>query len=147
MRRRLPNLQIEFRGQLCPGDVGQRMPSITWSVPRATVVAVQIPTDTVLDYEGPLLIRNFPGVVLRMQKLEFAAEAITAETFESAAKNIRKAAETILPHKFSAIGLSCTSMSFVLGPKRVDEQLNSVCPTAAVTDARLSMGFPNIGFP
>ncbi|OLQ05282.1 Arylmalonate decarboxylase [Symbiodinium microadriaticum] len=115
-------------------DAERCLPALRMSAPRATIVAVQIPTDTVLDREGPLLVHNFPGVVLRMQKLEFSSEAITEETFEAAAQQIRKAAETLLPHDFHSIGLSCTSMSFVLGPERVDAQLGPVCPKAAVTD-------------
>lgn len=103
--------------------------------PRAVLVAVQIPTDTVLDLEGPLLIARVPGVVLRLQKCEFETEAITAETYESGAQGIGRAAAALLPHAdVAVVGLSCTSMSFVLGPRRVDELFRAACPHAVTTD-------------
>ena len=108
---------------------------IDYAKPRAVVLAVQIPTDTVLDTEGALLVSRMPGVWLRTQKCEFDAEVLTADTFERAAGNIGRAAAACLPaSEISAVGLSCTSMSFVLGPDRVDEQLRGACPNAAATD-------------
>ena len=47
---------------------------IEYAKPRAVVLAVQIPTDTVLDTEGALLVSRMPGVWLRTQKCEFDAE-------------------------------------------------------------------------
>lgn len=38
---------------------------IEYARPRAVVLAVQIPTDTVLDSEGALLVSRMPGVWLR----------------------------------------------------------------------------------
>jgi maleate isomerase len=108
---------------------------VNFDKPRAVVLAVQIPTDTVLDSEGALLVSKMPGVWLRTQKCEFDAEVLTAETFERAAGNIRRAAAACLPaSEISAVGLSCTSMSFVLGPERIDEQLRGACPNAVSTD-------------
>ncbi|CAE8596030.1 unnamed protein product [Polarella glacialis] len=108
---------------------------IAFTQPRAVLLAVQIPTDTVLDYEGPLLMANIPGVWLRVQKCEFETEAINAETYERAANNISRAAAALLPQvEVTAIGLACTSMSFVLGPERVRTQLQSACPQAKTTD-------------
>lgn len=110
-------------------------PSIAFEHPRAVLLAVQIPTDTVLDSEGPALIAKFPGVWLRMQKLAFETEAITPDTYERAAQNIAAAAAMPLPQsEITAIGLSCTSMGFVLGPDQVNKQLRSACPHAKTTD-------------
>lgn len=108
---------------------------IEYSNPRAVLLAVQIPTDTVLDSEGALLVSRMPGVWLRTQKCEFDAEVLCADTFERAAGNIGRAAAMCLPSsEITAVGLSCTSMSFVLGPDRVDEQLTRACPNAKSTD-------------
>ena len=108
---------------------------VAYSNPRAVLLAVQIPTDTVLDYEGALLMSNIPNVWLRLQKCEFETEAIDADTFESAAKNIGRAAAALLPQsEVTAIGLACTSMSFVLGKERVGQQLRGACPHAKTTD-------------
>ena len=97
---------------------------IKYANPRAVVLAVQIPTDTVLDTEGAMLVARMPGVWLRTQKCVFDAEVLEADTFERAAGNLRHAAESCLPaSEITAVGLSCTSMSFVLGPERVDEQV------------------------
>ena len=109
--------------------------SIGFDNPRAVVLAVQIPTDTVLDSEGAQLVAKMPGVWLRIQKCEFDAEVLQADTFERAAGNIRRAASACLPSsEICAVGLSCTSMSFVLGPERVDRELQSACPNAVSTD-------------
>lgn len=119
--------------------IQQAFRSIAFEHPRAVLLAVQVPGDTVLDSEGPALIANFPGVWLRMQKLAFETEAITPDTsiltFERAAQNIAAAAAMPLPQsEITAIGLSCTSMSFVLGPDQVNKQLRSACPHAKTTD-------------
>ena len=112
--------------------------------PRAVLLAVQIPTDTVLDSEGALLISRMPGVWLRMQKLAFETEAITADTYERAAKNIGNAASIPLPQsEITAVGLACTSMGFVLGADRVREQLSRACPHAKTTDICLLYTSPS----
>jgi maleate isomerase len=142
---------------------------IEYDKPRAVLLAVQIPTDTVLDREGPLLLSKIPGVVLRMQKCEFVsvrpralvdpqdistdhvsttsadaqdAEEISADTYERAAGNIARAAALPLPSdEIDTVGLSCTSMSFVLGADRVDAQLRRAVPHAKTTDmARAQAG-------
>lgn len=108
---------------------------LAFTKPRAVLMAVQIPTDTVLDSEGPLLMQNVPGVWLRMQKCEFETEAINAETYLRAADNISRAASALLPQsEVTAVGLACTSFSFVLGPERVGKQLRAACPHAKTTD-------------
>lgn len=104
---------------------GVRLP-IAVTKPRAVLLAVQVPTDTVLDSEGPLLVAKVPDVWLRLQKFEFETEAINADTFERAAKNIGRAAATPLPQsEITTVGLACTSMSFMLGPERVRAELTS----------------------
>ncbi|KAL1500578.1 hypothetical protein AB1Y20_013233 [Prymnesium parvum] len=108
---------------------------IGFTPPRAVLVAIQIPTDCVLDREGPLMLARVPGVWLRMQKLQFDAEEISAHTFERAAPHVAAAAATLLPADgVHAVGLSCTSMSFVLGTAAVDELLRRGCPRAQTTD-------------
>ena len=84
-----------------------------------------------------LLIQTFFGFFCKGPSLSplVLLKALTADTFERAAGNIRRAAAACLPaSEISAVGLSCTSMSFVLGPDRIDEQLRGACPNAASTD-------------
>ena len=108
---------------------------IAFDRPRAVLLAVQSPNDTVLDSEGPALIGNMPGVVLRMSKIEFETEAITADTYRRAASNIEAAARRLRPQsEVTAVGLSCTSMSFTLGPEQIDAQFASALPKATTTD-------------
>ena len=63
-------------------------------------------------------------LVDEMKKFFHQSLVTMADTFERAAGNLRHAAESCLPaSEITAVGLSCTSMSFVLGPERVDEQV------------------------
>ena len=119
---------------------GPRRPPINFTKPRAVLLAVQVPTDTVLDSEGPLLMAKIPNVWLRIQKMEFATSCISADTFNRAADNIGRAAATVLPHdEITAVGLSCTSMSFTLGAERVAKQLRDACGSGVeVTDMALA---------
>lgn len=103
--------------------------------PRAVLGCIQIPTDFVLDSEGPKLLENFPGVEMRLQKLGFTQETISEDTFAAAAANISAAARTLLPaDRCTVLGLACTSMSFMLGPERVDAEFEAANPGVATTD-------------
>ena len=103
--------------------------------PRAVLACIQIPTDCVLDREGPALVSKLENVELRMQKMEFTSDAICAKTYFESASNLQRAAATLLPpHRCDVVGLACTSMSFTLGPERVDALLSSACPGAKTTD-------------
>ena len=50
---------------------------------RCTLGIIQVPVDLVMDMEGPELLKRFPGVEWRFQKLTFEgdSEEIKAETF------------------------------------------------------------------
>ena len=103
--------------------------------PRAVLGCIQIPTDFVLDREGPKLIEGVPGVELRLQKLRMDSDAIAADTFERAAGSLGAAAAVLRPpERCTAVGLACTSMAFTLGGPRVDAELRRACPAAATTD-------------
>eukprot|EP00521_Asterionellopsis_glacialis_P010114 CAMPEP_0195301432 /NCGR_PEP_ID=MMETSP0707-20130614/29297_1 /TAXON_ID=33640 /ORGANISM="Asterionellopsis glacialis, Strain CCMP134" /LENGTH=241 /DNA_ID=CAMNT_0040364373 /DNA_START=129 /DNA_END=851 /DNA_ORIENTATION=- len=103
--------------------------------PRAVLCCIQISTDFVLDSEGPLLVANIPGVELRLQKLQLTSDVICADTFYESSKNISVAASALMPIDACTVaGLSCTSMSFSLGPDLVDEQLRFGAPKAKTTD-------------
>lgn len=106
--------------------------------PRAVLGCVEIPTDFVLDQEGPALIQLFPGVELRLTKMAFepsSGDAITAETFEAAEANVGRAAQTLLPtDRQTVLGVACTSLSFTLGPGRIDAQLRRGSPGCKTTD-------------
>ena len=85
--------------------------------------------------EGPELLRKFPGVDWRFQKMAFEGddEEINAETYGRAASNIEVASHTLIPRKsdqtsnnrayLDVIGMACTSISFVIGRERVWDSL------------------------
>jgi len=89
-------------------------------------------------------VERMPGVVLRLSKLRFPPEcggAITAETYHASKEQIGPAAAALLPCTtdpsepvVQAVGLSCTSMSFVLGTNEVARRLGPACPGAKTTD-------------
>lgn len=116
---------------------GRTLPKITLlPKPRAVLGCIQIATDFVLEREGPALVKHFPGVELRLQKVKFDSETISADTFHRAAKNISEAGKAMLPlDRCTVMGLACTSMSFTLGPEVVDEQLRAAAwPDVRTTD-------------
>lgn len=104
--------------------------------PRAVLGCLQIATDFVLDSEAPALIAKFPGVEYRSQKLVLAAEELNADTYHRSANNIVQASAGLAQPqgRCTAVGLSCTSMSFTLGPEKVDNLLHQAVPTAKITD-------------
>jgi len=121
---------------------------------RAALAVVQVPTDFNMDSEAALLIANFPGVELRMQKITgLATDLCTPESFLPARKNIRDAAEALKPNDYCNVaGLACTSMSFTLGPEIVDAELQIAHPKAQTLDmarsqlkALRTMGCTNVG--
>ena len=100
--------------------------------PRAVLGCIQIATDFVLDTEAPLMMQKLPGVELRMQKLGLVSDKIGPDTYLRSADNIGKAVACMLPpERCTVLGLSCTSMSFALGPEAVDAQLRSSLPIDA----------------
>ena len=106
------------------------MPPIRFApAARAVLGCIQIPTDFVLDKEGPALIERFPGVELRLQKMEFNSDRLDVATFEAAA-----AASPRPPSRCTVLGVACTSFSFELGAERIDRQLREAAPRAATTD-------------
>ena len=112
------------------------MPPIRFApAARAVLGCIQIPTDFVLDKEGPALIERFPGVELRLQKMEFNSDRLDVATFEAAAENVARAAATLRPpSRCTVLGVACTSFSFELGAERIDRQLREAAPRAATTD-------------
>ena len=103
--------------------------------PRAVLGCLQIATDYVLDSEGPALLSRFRGVEYRSQKIRLEGDCTTAENFESSARNITDAVRCLQPpDRCTVIGISCTSMSFTLGSKSVDQLIKDAVPGVAVTD-------------
>mmetsp|Transcript_89318 Transcript_89318/g.255001 ORF Transcript_89318/g.255001 Transcript_89318/m.255001 type:complete len:330 (-) Transcript_89318:175-1164(-) len=103
---------------------------------RAALAVVQVPTDFNMDSEAALLIANFQGVELRMQKITgLATDLCTPESYLPARKNVRDAAEALNVNNYcSVVGLACTSMSFTLGPEIVDAELKIAHPKAKPVD-------------
>lgn len=95
--------------------------------PRAVLGVIQIATDLVMDVEGSLLVSRLPGVEIRHTKIAFDAEEICAETYEralasgaikAAVDSLRWPTHTLGGDKYITIfGVSCTSMSFILGER------------------------------
>lgn len=116
-RKRAPSLMVEVSADLdpttCDGELG---------TPRAVLAILGISTDLVVDSDGALLIRNFPGVVLRQTKCAMAGEEICAESFIGAYESgmLQHAIESLkYPIGYNSLwGVACTSMSFLLGPER-----------------------------
>lgn len=110
-----------------------------------------------MDSEAALLVREFPGVELRMQKITgLSTDLCTPESFLPARQNIREAAEALSaggsPDYCSVVGLACTSMSFTLGAKIIDQELQNAHPHALTLDmarsqqkALQSMGCKTVG--
>eukprot|EP00656_Telonema_subtile_P020068 TRINITY_DN21241_c0_g1_i1.p1 TRINITY_DN21241_c0_g1~~TRINITY_DN21241_c0_g1_i1.p1 ORF type:complete len:230 (-),score=48.28 TRINITY_DN21241_c0_g1_i1:35-724(-) len=89
-----------------------------------------------MDSEAALLVQNFPGVELRMQKISgLATDLCTPESFLPAASRIREAAAALKPADYcNVVGLACTSMSFTLGPEIVDNELKAAHPNSRTID-------------
>lgn len=111
--------------------------------PRATIGLIQVPSDIVLDMEAGPLLGQVADIIWRFTKMKFADHdsEINEETYKRASKNISEATRTFLPAEAGEYGtidvmvLSCTSLSFTLGPEMVQKELLSGYPSAtAVTD-------------
>lgn len=108
---------------------------------KVILCCVQVPTDNVLHLEAPALVKAFPGVELRMRKLDADPSTfeINEETFKNCASLVEECAKKMVTPEEArsatvVIGLSCTSMSFTIGAKSVDEMLQRACPGARTTD-------------
>lgn len=107
---------------------------------RATLAAIQLPTDLTLESEGPRVLERVPGVRLRLQKVHLDGEQITPENYSTGADRITHAARGIQPaNSLDAIGLACTSMAFSLGQQMVQERLREAHPNARTTDMATSL--------
>ena len=97
--------------------------------PRAVLGIIQIATDLVMDTEGSLLVAQLPGVEIRHAKIAFEEEEICAATYDQAYEQgaIHAAVNTLQwPERnlqggeyITVWGMSCTSISFILGPDKV----------------------------
>lgn len=104
-------------------------------LPRAVLACIQVPTDFVLDSEGPAMVAGLAGVELRLHKLALDADTIDEATFLAGASRVGDAAAALRPRdRHTVVGLACTSLSFTLGAAAVDAQLNRGLPGAAATD-------------
>ena len=99
------------------------MSAITFLKPaRAILCCIQIPTDYILDREGPKLIEKFPDVEFISQKMKFYSNELTTKTYDDAKFNLKDAASIPIPSsRISVFGLSCNSMSFTLGKELIDK--------------------------
>jgi len=103
--------------------------------PRATIAAIQLPTDLTLDEEGAALVARVPGVRLRLQKVDLDGESLDLSNYATGKGRIERAASTLRPvGSLDAIGLACTSLAFALGRDEVRRELRTAQPGAAVTD-------------
>lgn len=108
--------------------------------PRATLAAIQLPTDLTLESEGPRVLERVPGVRLRLQKVHLDGDQITPENYATGADRITHAARGIQPaDSLDAIGLACTSMAFSLGSQQIQAKLREAHPAARTTDMATSL--------
>jgi maleate cis-trans isomerase len=111
------------------------------STHRAELCCVQLPSDFVLEHEGPLLVKMFPGVTLRMVKMAYDPnEAICEATYFKALESghIRNAAAHLAFMRCvgvtTVVGVACTSMSFILGADAIRKELMTGFPAARTMD-------------
>lgn len=134
---------------------------------RAVLRVVQVPCDWNMDMEAPALVRRFPGVCLRMQKLAYRvppAGGVTRAVYRANVDRIGEAVDVLgrgaadgdgpaAADGPTATALACTSMAIVLGPDVVDWQLGPGGPTtdparalvAAVHHLTGHLGIPRVG--
>jgi maleate isomerase len=109
---------------------------------RTDLCCVQLPSDRVLEHEGPLLVKMFPGVTLHMIKMKYGSndkicEAKYVEALESG--HIRNAAAELrllrcVGITTTVVGMACTSMSFILGKETIRKELVTGFPSVRTMD-------------
>lgn len=103
--------------------------------PRATLAAVQLPTDLTLESEGPSLLARLPGVQLRLGRLALDGTSLDPGNYATGRGRIAEAAARLQPvGSLDVIGLSCTSLACSLGREAVQAEMASAQPGARVTD-------------
>ena len=108
--------------------------------PKLTIGFIQLPSDITTDSEIPFILFQIKNICWRMQKLSFENNdfRITLKTYKNSIKNIKNAASTFIPIDNKCYGsidiivLACTSMSFSLGPSKVQEELLKGYPNALI---------------
>lgn len=94
--------------------------------PRAVLGIVLVPCDVNMQDEAPELVRACTGVALKMQRIDFGADrGCLSEIYLAHTAALKQAAAVLDPPRLTVLGLGCTSMSFVLGPDKVDAALDT----------------------
>jgi len=127
--------------------------SIRFSAPpRAVLGIIQIATDLVMDTEGSLLVAQLPGVEIRHTKVAFREEEICTKTYEqayadgaiqAAVNSLRWPQKNLQGEDYATVwGMSCTSISFILG----QEKVLSICIDLTIQMANFShfWNFPSL---
>tara|TARA_Y100000389_G_scaffold186194_2_gene206297 strand:- start:244 stop:2130 length:1887 start_codon:yes stop_codon:yes gene_type:complete len=90
---------------------------------------IQLATDYNLDMEIGDLLSQIPGIGWRLQKIPPNVDTrINSEMFKKLKTSIRTIASNFVPHKddygaIKVMSLACTSMSFILTPEVVHQEL------------------------
>ena len=97
--------------------------------PEVVFGFVQLASDLRLDIEAPGLLSQLDrDVTWRFQKLFMPSETISRSNLGDLGHSIEKAKETFLPrNSLTAVGLACTSLSFVLGREEIQKRLGDDC--------------------
>jgi maleate isomerase len=115
---------------------------IRYIKPRAVIGAIQLPTDHTGELEYAKIINRFPRIILRLQKATSDTfVGCDSESYRSLMSGIERAVDSLKPKsRLNAIGLACTSMSYVIGLENIDSVLrNTVDHTVKVTSIGSSL--------
>lgn len=93
--------------------------------PHVVLGFVQLASDLRLDVEAPGFLSQCDGDVRwRFQKLRMPSETISKSNLSELGESVEEASKVFLPPKsLTAVGLACTSLSFVLGHEEVRKRL------------------------
>ena len=102
---------------------------------RVLLGCIKIASDEVIENEAKILLSFFPDVDIVFSKLPLADGLVTPESFMKSASTISTSSLRLgMLASPSVIGLACTSMSFTLGIRRVDQEIHAGCINVQTTD-------------
>lgn len=96
---------------------------------------IGLPTDVTMPMEVQNIMPHFPRVITMITRCHFPPDSdeITQSTYEYSAKSLTSVAQTIRPiNSCHVLGLSCTSFSFAIGPKKINEMIQKAHPDTKI---------------
>jgi len=96
---------------------------------------IGLPTDVTMPMEVQNIMPHFPRVITMITRCHFPPDSdeITQSTYDYSAQSLTSVAQTIRPiNSCHVLGLSCTSFSFAIGPKKINEMIQKAHPDTKV---------------